>query len=525
MANRLSADPANKVVLLEAGGRDNNPLIHAPGGMMPLLMSGKHNWNYVSAPQRELNDRPLFLPRGKVIGGGSSINGMIYDRGTPSDYDRWAALGNRGWSYADVLPYFCRAETYETGGDRRYHGYDGPVRISRPGVENVLAKAFLKAGEQAGYPYNDDTNGQFREGFGPVDMFVSKGRRSSTARSYIQPARHRSNLDVRLRVHVLKIIVENGRAVGVKILEDGVEKEVRAAREIVLCAGGIASPQLLMLSGIGDGTALSQLGIQPVLHLPGVGQNLQDHLSVYIKQAVTKPVSHYQYMNPLKGAMALMRYVMFRSGPLASTGMEAIAFVRTRPDVPEPDAKLSLVLALMNNEMTGLMPRHGFMSHVCVVRPFSRGQVTLASTDPLEAPVVDHRYLSHPQDIVDLRNAIRVTRKVFAQPAFDPFRGEELLPGADCETDGQLDAFIRANANADYHTSGTCKMGTDAMAVVDEQLRVRGLQGLRVADTSIMPTLVGGNTNMPAIMIGEKAADHVLGRTLAGAPHNGEHNA
>ena len=515
LANRLSEDPRNRVILLEAGGRDRAPLIHAPGGLMPLLMSGKHSWNYTSAPQEELNDRVLFLPRGKVLGGGSSINGMIYDRGTPSDYDRWAALGNAGWSYADLLPYFKRAEGYEPGGDEQWHGHSGPVRISRPGVHNPLAKAFLRACEEAGYPYNDDTNGATREGAGPVDMFVSKGRRWSAATAYIKPVRSRPNLDVRLGAQVLKILVENGRATGVRIREKGQDADLSAQGEVILCGGGINSPQLLMLSGIGGAAALSQVGINPVLDLPGVGGNLQDHLSVYVKQAVTQPVSHYQYVSPLKGATALAQYLAFRKGPLASTGMEAVAYVRSRPDVPEADVKLSLVLALMNDQMTGLMPRHGFMAHVCVVRPHSRGHVTLASPDPLAAPAVDHRYLSDDRDMVDFRNGIRVCRDIFGQAAFDPYRGDELMPGASCQSDSQIDAFIRANANADYHTAGTCKMGSDDDSVVDARLRVRGIAGLRVADTSVMPTLVGGNTNMPAIMIGEKAADLIRGRSHA----------
>lgn len=515
LAHRLSEDSRRKVILLEAGGADRDPFIHAPGGLMPLLMSGKHSWNYTSAPQTELNDRILFLPRGKVLGGGSSINGMIYDRGTPSDYDRWAALGNSGWSYADVLPYFKRAENYEPGGDALLHGHSGPVRISRPGVHNPLAKAFLQACEQAGYPYNDDTNGAAREGAGPVDMFVSAGRRWSAATAYIKPFRSRSNLDVRLGAHVLKILVENGRAVGVRVREKGQDLDLRADGEVILCGGGINSPQLLMLSGIGDASTLSQLGINPVSNLPGVGQNLQDHLSLYVKQAVTQPVSHYQYVSPLKGALALGQYLVLRKGPLASTGMEAVAYIRSQPNVTEPDIKLSLVLALMNDELTGLMPRHGFMAHVCVVRPHSRGQVTLASPDPQAAPVVDHRYLSDARDMVDFRNGIKMCRRIFGQAAFDPYRGDELSPGPSVQTDNEIDAFIRANANADYHTAGTCKMGSDDDSVVDARLRVRGIGGLRVADTSVMPTLVGGNTNMPAIMIGEKAADLIRERSHA----------
>lgn len=512
LANRLSEDPAVRVVLIEAGGHDRSPLIHAPGGLMPLLISGKHSWNFRSAPQEQLNGRSMFLPRGKVLGGGSSINGMIYDRGTPGDYDGWAALGNRGWSYADVLPYFKRAETYHPDRTSEWHGGDGPVQIGRPGVENPLAEAFLEAGRQAGYPYNPDTNGRDRLGFGPVDMFVHRGRRSSAAVAYLRPAKNRRNLTVITQAHVSKVLVDAGQAKGVAMTDRTGAREIRATREVIICAGGIASPHLLMLSGIGDAAHLKAVGIAPVHHLPGVGQNLQDHLSVYIKQAATQPVSLYRHVSPIAAAMAFANYVAFRKGPLASSGMETVAYVRTRPDVVEPDAKLSFMLAVMNDELTGLMPRHGFAAHVCVVRPKSRGTVSLGSADPFAAPIIDHRYLSDPQDLVDLRNAIRVTRDIFGRPAFDPYRGEELQPGASVASDEQIDAFIRGNANADYHTSGTCKMGSDPMAVVDADLRVLGIRGLRVADTSIMPTLVGGNTNMPAIMIGEKAADLIRNR-------------
>jgi len=513
LANRLSEDPRNTVILIEAGGSDRSPLIHAPGGLMPLLISGKHSWNFKSTPQQQLNGRTMFLPRGKVLGGGSSINGMIYDRGTPGDYDGWAALGNQGWAFEDVLPYFKRAETYHPDPSAAFHGASGPVHISRPGVENPLAEAFLRAGQEAGYPYNPDTNGADRLGFGPIDMFVHRGRRSSAAVAYLRPAKMRRNLTTITQAHVIKIVVQDGRAKAVSLIGRSGVQQIDATKEIIICAGGIVSPQLLMLSGIGDEAHLRARGIKPVLHLPGVGQNLQDHLSVYIKQAATQPVSMYRHVSPINAMIAFANYVAFRKGPLASSGMETVGYVRTRPDVAEPDAKLSFMLAVMNDELTGLMPRHGFAAHVCVVRPKSRGTVTLLSADPLAAPAIDHRYLTDPQDIVDLRNAIRVTRDIFGRPAFDQFRGEELQPGASVASDEQIDAFIRQNANADYHTSGTCKMGSDPMAVVDAQLRVRGIDALRVADTSIMPTLVGGNTNMPAIMIGEKAADLIQNRS------------
>ena len=513
LANRLSADPSNKVLLIEAGGSDRSPLIQAPGGLLPLLLSGAHSWNYVSAPQAQLNDRSLFLPRGKVLGGGSSINGMIYDRGAASDYDLWAELGNRGWSYADVLPYFKRAEHFEHGADE-WHGVDGPVKVGRNHVSNPLAKAFIKAGQQAGYAYNEDTNGAVREGFGPVDMTASRGLRSSTSRAYLRPASARSNLQIQTKAHVTRILFEGKRAVGVSFVQKGKKKVVRASQEVILCAGGIASPQLLMLSGVGDSSRLAEQRIPVVADLPGVGRNLQDHLSVYVKLRATQPVSLYKHAHPLRAVIALANYLLFRSGPLSNTGMEAVGYVRSGPEVVEPDVKLSLVLALMKDDATGLMPEHGFAAHVCVLRPESRGEIRLASADPMASPIVDHNYLTAESDLVALRKAIRVARQIFAQSPFDPYRGTELQPGSAVQSDKQIDDFIRANANADFHTSGTCKMGSDTWAVVDDQLRVHGLEGLRVADTSIMPTLVGGNTNMPAIMIAEKAADLILNANL-----------
>jgi choline dehydrogenase len=506
IANRLSADPAVRVLLLEAGGRDSSPLIKAPGGLMPLLLSGAHSWNFRSAPQQHLHDRVMMLPRGKVLGGGSSINGMIYDRGAASDYDHWADLGNAGWGYAGVLPLFKRAENYARGADA-YHGVGGPMQVSRPGVENPLAVAFVDAGQQAGHPYNDDSNGAAREGFGPIDMTARNGRRSSSASAYLHPIRARANLHVRTGAHVLSILFEQRRAVGVKVSRAGVTMPVRAEREVIVCAGGICSPHLLMLSGIGDADALRRHDIDVVAHLAGVGRDLQDHLSVYLKVRSRLPVSLYRHVDPMAAMAAFARFLLFRSGPLASTGMEAIGLVRSRATLAEPDIKMSFVLALMKDDSSGLMPEHGYAVHVSVMRPASRGEIRLASADPLAAPIVDHQYLSAPSDLADLRSGIRLTREVLAQRAFDPYRSDELRPGPAVQSDADIDEFIRSHANADFHTSCTCRMGADEMAVVDARLRVRGVEGLRVADTSIMPKLVGGNTNMPAIMIGEKASD------------------
>ncbi|RJG03228.1 GMC family oxidoreductase [Noviherbaspirillum sedimenti] len=513
LANRLSADPRNHVLLLEAGGSDRDPMIHVPGGLLPLLLSGKHSWNYVSAPQAKLNGRSMILPRGKVLGGGSSINGMMYDRGAPSDYDGWANMGNRGWSYADVLPYFKRAESFKHGANE-WHGGDGPVQVGRPGVCNPLAKAFVKAGQQAGYPYNDDTNGALREGFGPIDMTSWRGRRSSSATAYLRPIRSRPNLTVLTNAHATRIVFEGKRAAGVAFARNG-KQTATARREVILAAGAVASPQLLMLSGIGDADRLQDLGILVNAHLPGVGRNLQDHLSLYMKYRAIQPVSLYAHVHPVRASIAVARYLLSRTGPLTSTGIEAIGYVRSQAELPEPDVKLSMILALMKDDHTGLMPEHGFSAHVCVLRPESRGEIRLASADPAAPPIVDQNYLDSANDLATMIKAVRISRQVFGQPAFTPYRGEEYRPGQDVQKDEEIAAFIRASANPDYHTAGTCKMGTDGMAVVDDQLRVHGIAGLRVADAAIMPTLIGGNTNMPAIMIGEKASDLIL-RDAAG---------
>jgi choline dehydrogenase len=511
LANRLSKDPGNRVLLLEAGGADRDPMIHVPGALLPLLLSGKHSWNYVSAPQVKLNARSMILPRGKVLGGGSSINGMMYDRGAPSDYDRWAAMGNRGWSFADVLPYFKRAEHFPHGDDA-WHGKGGPLKVSRSGVCNPLAKAFVKAGQQAGYPYNDDTNGALREGFGPIDMTLWRGRRSSTSTAYLRPIRSRPNLTILTEAHVMRILFNGKRASGVAFSRKGSEQTATARREVILAAGAVASPQLLMLSGIGDAERLSDFGIPVTAHLPGVGRNLQDHLSLYVKYRAIQPVSLYAHVHPLRAAIAGARYLLARTGPLTSTGIEAIGYVRSQAELPEPDVKLSMILALMKDDHTGLMPEHGFSAHVCVLRPESRGEIRLASANPTAPPIVDQNYLDSPNDLATMIKAVRISREVFGQPAFDAYRGDEYRPGPSVQTDEEIEAFIRAYANPDYHTAGTCKMGSrlDRMAVVDDSLRVHGIAGLRVADASIMPTLIGGNTNMPAIMIGEKASDLIL---------------
>lgn len=511
LANRLSADPDNKVLLLEAGGSDWSPIIHAPGGLLPLMHSGAYSWTYQSAPQKHLNNRVLFMPRGKVLGGSSSTNGLVYCRGAASDFDAWARMGNRGWSYAEVLPYFKRAETHPFG-ESEYHGGSGPLQVTRPGVQHPLARAFIDAGLQAGYPYNEDTNGPTREGFGPTDITASKGRRSSTSVAYLRPARRRRNLTVTTGAHVTGLVIEEGRAKGVVYLRNGQTERVYAEWEIILSAGALHSPQLLMLSGIGDGDGLRLHGIPVRADLKGVGRHLQDHLAIAVKCTASQPISMFKYFSPVQGALALARYGLFHTGPLANPGMEAVAFVKSDAARPAPNLKFHFLMALYRSNGREMIPLHGFGAHINVATPESIGSLTLRSADPFDPPVIDQNYLDHPEDRRALRDGVKIARAVFAQRAFDPFRAGELEPGANSQTDADIDAFIREKAEADYHTVGTCRMGADPQAVVDDSLRVHGIEGLRVVDASVMPRIVGANTNMATIMIAEKAADMILGR-------------
>jgi choline dehydrogenase len=511
LANRLSADPAVRILLLEAGGRDNSLFIRAPGGLLPIMMSGSHAWRYMSAPQKHLDNRVLYLPRGKVLGGGSSINGMAYDRGMHSDYDRWAQAGNRGWSFAEVLPYFRRLENFGPRDDV-WHGQDGPIQVTRADQDHPFASAFIEAGQQAGYPYCEDLNGASREGVGAVDLTVGNGKRSSASSAYLHPVMKRPNLTVLTGAHSRRILFEGRRATGIAFRKDGKDEAATARREVILCAGAINTPQLLMLSGAGPAAHLREHGIPVVHDLPGVGQHLQDHLAAHVKYRATQPLSMLRYLNPLRGALALGQYVLFRSGPLASPGMSVAAFVKSDPVLDEPDIKILLVMALFSNNGQKMVPMHGFYAHINVARPESTGSVTLAGPDPDTPPVIDQNYNGTGNDRRVMRTGIRIAREVFHQPAFDPYRGEELAPGPAVQSDADIDAYIRSTAEADYHSAGTARMGNDPMAVVDAELRVHGLERLRVVDASVMPHLPGGNTAIPVAMIAEKAADMILGK-------------
>jgi choline dehydrogenase len=511
LANRLSADPTTKVLLLEAGGRDTNPFIHMPAGYVALMRGGWIDWGYHTEPQKQLNNRKLFWPRGKVLGGSSSVNAMVYVRGCHSDYDNWRQLGNAGWSYTDCLPYFRKAETYERGADD-FHGSDGPLRVSRPSVKSALSKAWIEAGQQAGYPYNDDFNGTTQEGFGPLDATISSARRASAAVCYLKPALPRPNLTVITKAQTSRILFEGNRAVGVEYVQDKQVHQIRAEREVILSGGAINSPQVLLLSGVGDGDHLREQGIKTVTDLKGVGQNLQDHLHSSVKWSCTQNITLFNNVKPLGAALAMAQYYLFKSGPSTTPGLEALAFLKSRPEVADPDLQYHFVMALYNDHGRDIVQRHGFMSYFNLSRPESRGYIKLRSTDPLAHPIIEPNYLESENDLRTLRAGLKISRDVIAQNAFDPYRGEELAPGPAVKTDKEIDDYIRQNSETLYHPVGTCKMGSDAQAVVDDQLRVHGVEGLRVVDASIMPRLVSGNTNAPTIMIAEKAADMILGR-------------
>lgn len=513
LANRLSADPSINVTLVEAGGWDRSVFIHMPAGYFQLMKTGQIDWGYHTIPQTRMNNREMFWPRARVLGGCSCVNGMIFIRGNAVDYDGWAQMGNRGWSYQDVLPYFRRSESWEHGEDL-FHGGDGPLRTSRHGVIHPLARAFVEAGVQAGYPRTDDFNGAQQEGFGPcdstLDVTSKHKRRSSVSQAYLHPVRDRKNLTIVSGALASRVLIEKGRAVGIEYIQGGRKEILRAGREVILSGGAVNSPQLLQLSGIGEATHLRSLGIQVEADLPGVGENLQDHLALGLKNLTKEPISLLPMVNPVRSAVALGRYMISGSGPAAYHGIEALAFVKTRPEAIAPELQYHFIMIMYDDHGRKIIPKHGFMPYFNISRPRSRGTIKITSTDPTQHPLIDPRYLEDPDDLRIMRDGIKISRDIVAQKAFDPYRGAEYAPGKDVRTDDEIDGYIRERAESIYHPVGTCKMGSDPMAVVDDQLKVHGVEGLRVVDASIMPTLVTGNTNAPTIMIAEKASDMVL---------------
>jgi len=512
LANRLSADPAIAVLLIEAGGRDKSLMIHMPAGI-PALIGKKnpHNWYYDTEGQQHLNGRKLYWPRGKGWGGSSSINGMIYIRGHARDYDRWRQMGCEGWSFADVLPYFKRAEANESGGDE-FHGGDGPLHVSNGRSANPLFRAFVEAGLEAGHARTDDFNGFQQEGFGPYQLTIKDGRRWSAASAYLRPALARPNLTIESNAHVARVLFEGKRAAGVEFVRKKQTVQARASREVILSGGAVNTPQVLMLSGIGDGDILKRFGIGVVSNLKGVGKNLQDHLDCSIQYECTQPITLYSQANPLSAAKTGLQYLLFGSGLATGQGLESGAFLKSRPDLETPDLQFHFIAALMYDHTRRKADRHGFMAHVCQLRPESRGYISIKSSDPFAAPIIQPNYLEAEEDRRAMREGVRLARAVFAQKAFDPYRGPEMMPGAPVQSDEQIDAFVRKTAETIYHPVGSAKMGKDEGCVVDAQLRVYGVEGLRVVDASVMPALVSGNTNAPTIMIAEKASDMILGR-------------
>ncbi len=510
LANRLSENPANRVLLIEAGPRDRHPFVPIPFMTRLLFTMKSLNWGYDTAAQDNLAGRSIHWPRGKLLGGSSSINGMTFIRGLPSDFDGWRQAGAVGWSYEDVLPYFKRMETHATKRSP-YRGTAGPLRVTEARRDGALNEAFLAAGAQAGFPSTEDFNGVSQEGFGIHDFTIERARRQSTSRAYLAPARDRANLEIVTDALVRRLVFEGRRVVGVEYDRFGESHTIRANREVIVSSGAVNSPVLLMLSGIGPADALRRVGIPVVYDAPEVGENLQDHLGVYSSFECLQPVSLNFLMRPDQAALAFLRAALLRSGPGAQIPIQGCAFLKTRDDLDVPDVQVSLVPGLLNR-IVAFRPKHGFLIHAYQLRPRSRGRVALTSSHPLEKPRIEPNYLSDAEDLVTLRRALRLVRRIAHQPAFDPFRGTPIAPAADIESDEALDDWIRGNASTAYHPVGTCRMGSDLGAVVDSDLRVRGVENLRVADASVMPAITSGNTNAPSIMIGEKAADLVLGK-------------
>jgi choline dehydrogenase len=517
LANRLTEDPQTRVLLVEAGGKDASVLVRMPAGVGQLIgKQGPFNWGFWTEPEPNLEDRKLWWPRGRGWGGSSSINGMVYIRGHARDYDQWRQMGLPGWGYADVLPYFKRSERYEGGADA-WHGGEGPLRVSKASSPNPIYKASIEAGRQAGYPLTEDFNGYQQEGFGPYQLTIHDGRRWSAANGYLHPALARPNLTCLTGARTTRIVVENGRAIGIEIL-DIKSKQTRivyADAEVLLCAGAVQSPHILQLSGIGDPDELAAHGIPTVHGLKGVGANLQDHLDVTLSWECPQPITAYSMRKGLVRTLGVgLSYMLFGKGVGRQNFLESGAFLRSRPDLDRPDLQIHTVLAIMQDHGKVQIAKDGFTFHVCQLRPESRGRVGLKSADPLADPAIFANYLSAEEDRRALREGVKMVRDVAAQAALDPYRGAEHAPGAEVKTDAEIDAWIRRTGETIYHPVGTCRMGApgDAMAVVDADLRVQGLEGLRVIDASVMPTLVGGNTNAPTIMIAEKIADVIRGR-------------
>lgn len=516
LAARLSEDRDVTVLLLEAGKPDRHLWLKLPLKFRDLMTDRRFNWNYESEPEPHLDNRRLFVPRGKALGGSSTINGMIYCRGHASDYDRWRQMGATGWSYADVLPYFRKSENFHGGADA-YHGAEGPLSVSPGDRTSAAHKAYCEAAARAGHTVSGDHNGALQEGFGPVDYTIHNGRRGSASKRFLEPALDRPNLTVVTGAQATRILFDRTRAVGVEYARSGRRETARAAGEVIVCGGAYNSPQLLMLSGVGPADHLREHGIDVVHDAPEVGRNLQDHISVLVGYRSDAMAHHQGEFRFDRLAVDMLRWLATSRGSLGTLPVACIAYIKTRPELAAPDIELLMNRIDPTSQIwfPGLRkPKDGFLgARAVLLHPESRGSVTLRSADPLAPAKILHNYLAAPNDLATLREGVRKTRALYASEPLKSLVDAEVVPGSDAESDADIDAFIRRTASMLFHPTSTCRMGSDPGAVVDPQLRVIGVQGLRVVDASVMPAVIGGHTNAPTIMIAEKAADLIRGRT------------
>lgn len=511
LANRLSEDSSNKVLLLETGGSDKSIFIKMPTALSIPMNTDKFAWQFHTQPEPHLDNREMHCPRGKVLGGSSSINGMVYVRGHAKDFDEWQQHGANGWDYQACLPYFKKAESFYLG-ENSHRGGKGPLGVNNGNnMENPLYTAFIEAGAEAGYSTTNDYNSAQQEGFGPMHMTVKNGVRSSASREYLDPIKHRSNLTIVTGALAQRVILDGKKATGVEYKLNGAVKTAKANKEVILSAGSIGSPHLLQLSGIGDTQALEKAGVEVKHHLPGVGQNLQDHLEFYFQYKCKQPITLNGKLGLFSKGLIGAKWLLTRKGLGSTNHFESCAFIRSKPGVEWPDIQYHFLPAAMRYDGRSAFAGHGFQVHVGHNKPKSRGSVTIASADPTQPPKIVFNYLEHQDDIEGFRACVRLTREIIEQPAFNQFRGEEIQPGQQVQTDEQIDAFVRQAVESAYHPSCSCKMGEDAMAVVNSNTQVHGIQSLRVVDSSIFPTIPNGNLNAPTIMVAEKAADIILG--------------
>lgn len=515
LANRLSENPDNNVLVLEAGPGDRSIFIKMPAAFSEPLKSDRLNWGYYSEPEPWMDNRRMYCPRGRVIGGSSSINGMVYIRGHALDYDRWAEQGLPDWDYSHCLPYFRRAQRHQQGANP-YRGGRGPVHVTAGSARHPLHAAWIEAGQQAGYPYTHDVNGYKQEGIGPFDRTVWNGERCSAAKAYLHPAKKRENVTVISGCLAHRVLTENGKATGVEYSRKKKLKTVRAQKEVILCGGAINSPQLLQLSGIGPADHLKELDIPVVADLPGVGDNLQDHLEVYVQYESKKPISLYPSLQPFGRLKVGLEWIFSRTGPGATNHFETGGFIRSKAGIKHPNLQFHFLPLAINYDGSSPAGGHGFQAHVGPMRPTSRGYIKIRSNDPTAHPEILFNYMSTENDREEMRDAIRLTREIIDQEAFDEYRGKELSPGRKAQSDEEIDAFIRQRGESAYHPTCTCKMGpeSDEKAVVDSGGSVYGVDNLRVADASVMPDLISGNTDTPTVMMAEKLSDHILGKEL-----------